>query len=254
MNQKNNPLRIGVFDSGVGGFSSLPFLQHARSPLEIVYYADCELFPFGEKSQAVLYSSLLRAFAYLANQGVDCIFLACHTISIIYEQFLIDSPIPIYPITTAGRKALEKFSKKKILLLGSKSTIHSGYYQKYLESLNISACFEELSAQNLIEAIEKEYSQSYILQLIQEIEAVFETQQMDFLFLGCTHFSLINLLWGERLSKKILDPHAFLMHCLPFIHTSSPTHQNSYEFLNPQFQQKCLQYRASHEPSVFSIR
>lgn len=240
MKQENNPLRVGIFDSGVGGFSCLNYLQSSQMPLEIVYYADQELFPFGEQSQAVLHSSLLRAFAVLINQQVDCIFLACHTISIIYEQFLIDSPIPIYPISLAGRMLLEENRQKKIMLLGSKSTINSGYYQKYLQSFTPSCEYYEYNAQKLIDAIEKEKSKTQLLSLINEIAFCFQENAMDALFLGCTHFSLIHSLWGDSLNKKILDPHHFLRHSLPFIDLSIPSKQNSYSFLNAQMKEKYL--------------
>ena len=42
-------LRLGIFDSGVGGFSVLKALLSTRTDVEIIYLADFARNPYGEK-------------------------------------------------------------------------------------------------------------------------------------------------------------------------------------------------------------
>ena len=43
-------LKIGIFDSGIGGFTILNSLLKTRKDVEVVYLADTQRIPFGNKS------------------------------------------------------------------------------------------------------------------------------------------------------------------------------------------------------------
>ncbi len=42
-------LRLGIFDSGIGGFSVLNSLLSTRTDVEVIYLADIARNPYGEK-------------------------------------------------------------------------------------------------------------------------------------------------------------------------------------------------------------
>ena len=43
-------LKIGIFDSGMGGFTILNSLLRTRKDVEVFYLADTERIPFGSKN------------------------------------------------------------------------------------------------------------------------------------------------------------------------------------------------------------
>ena len=52
-------LKIGIFDSGIGGFTILNSLLKTRKDVEVFYLADTKRIPFGNKnSKAVSYTHL----------------------------------------------------------------------------------------------------------------------------------------------------------------------------------------------------
>ena len=43
-------LKIGIFDSGIGGFTSLDSLMKTREDIEVFYLADTKRVPYGNKN------------------------------------------------------------------------------------------------------------------------------------------------------------------------------------------------------------
>ena len=54
-------LKIGIFDSGIGGFTILNSLLKTRKDVEVIYLADTKRIPFGNKNHheisCLLYTS-----------------------------------------------------------------------------------------------------------------------------------------------------------------------------------------------------
>ena len=63
-------LRLGIFDSGIGGFSVLNSLLSTRTDVEVIYLADVARNPYGEKDNkeirniAIQISNWFKELAY----------------------------------------------------------------------------------------------------------------------------------------------------------------------------------------------
>ena len=74
-----NPLKIGMFDSGIGGLSVLRVLLCQRPDLDIYYWADDAYAPYGSRSDAEIQErsqTITRAFI---EMGIQTIVIACNT-------------------------------------------------------------------------------------------------------------------------------------------------------------------------------
>ncbi|ARP95947.1 glutamate racemase [Bordetella genomosp. 13] len=70
---------IGIYDSGVGGLSTLREIRAALPHEPLVYLADAGYLPYGEKSQDTLERRALAVADYFVSRGVKAIAVACNT-------------------------------------------------------------------------------------------------------------------------------------------------------------------------------
>ncbi len=73
-------LRVGVFDSGLGGLTVVQALRQHIKGAEIYYVADTKHAPYGEKShkQILRYSLDITAY-FLKEYRIDALIIACNT-------------------------------------------------------------------------------------------------------------------------------------------------------------------------------
>jgi len=72
-------VRIGVFDSGVGGLSVLRALREQLPQAELLYVADSGHAPYGEKTDAFVVARSQAIADFLMAQGADMLVVACNT-------------------------------------------------------------------------------------------------------------------------------------------------------------------------------
>jgi glutamate racemase len=189
------PLRVGVFDSGAGGFSVVGSLLRERLFEEIIYYGDTARVPYGTKDPNTVVRYGLEAIEFFNNFDIDILITACNTVSAYaLKEMREKSSYPVYGVITPGVLALTKKVQKKdanILIIATKATIKSNRYQQELKALgyrNVTAIQTGL----FVPVVEEGIFEGKIL------EAMFEhyfgnlhQNPPDVIILGCTHFPLI---------------------------------------------------------------
>ena len=61
--------KIGVFDSGIGGYSVLEKLKELMPNEEYVYYKDSDNLPYGNKTEDELFKIGYDIVSYLVSEG-----------------------------------------------------------------------------------------------------------------------------------------------------------------------------------------
>ena len=74
-------MKIGVFDSGVGGLSVVKSLLHAALFEEIIYFGDTARVPYGIKDKNTIIRYAIEAVEFFQNFELDMIIVACNTVS-----------------------------------------------------------------------------------------------------------------------------------------------------------------------------
>ncbi|OOX94161.1 glutamate racemase [Campylobacter coli] len=186
-------MKIGVFDSGVGGLSVLKSLYEARLFDEIIYYGDTARVPYGVKDKDTIVKFCLEALDFFSKFNIDMLIIACNTASAYaLDALRLRADFPIYGVIDAGVEATKKAlldKNKKILVIATKATIHSKEYQNRLQEqgfTNIDALATGLFVPMVEEGIfEGEFLQSAMRHYFKGIETP------DALILACTHFPLL---------------------------------------------------------------
>lgn len=73
-------MKIGIFDSGIGGLSLLHQAMITLPEVDYVFYADVDNVPYGEKTTRTDKREYVdRAVDFLVSKGCKAIVLACNT-------------------------------------------------------------------------------------------------------------------------------------------------------------------------------
>lgn len=105
---------IGIYDSGIGGLTTLNEIRKAFGTNDFFYYSDNLNHPFGVKTNDELKEIVSQAIEKM-KQRCDVIVLACNTASSVYEK---DDVIKLLP-------PLEDVDKGSSLLMATQSTINN---------------------------------------------------------------------------------------------------------------------------------
>ena len=132
-------MKIGVFDSGVGGLSVLKSLLDSKLFSEIIYYGDTARVPYGNKDKGTIVRFSLECVDFFIPHKIDMLIVACNTVSAYaLNQMQKIAPFPIIGVVESGVLSLSnkiKNKKDSILIIATKATIQSGVYEKNLRKL-----------------------------------------------------------------------------------------------------------------------
>ncbi len=187
-------MKVGVFDSGIGGLTVVKSLLDHQLFEEIIYYGDTARVPYGIKDKNTIIRYGLEAVEFFKNFELGLIIVACNTVSAyaLAEMREISS-CPIYGVVKAGALATSNSLSDKnsnILVLGTNATIKSKAYELELNKLGFTNL--QIKATGLfVPLVEEEIYNGEIL------DATFKHYFKDIkipraIILGCTHFPLIS--------------------------------------------------------------
>lgn len=223
LNDKNN-LPIGVFDSGIGGFTVLKELSKLLPNEKFVYVADSAFFPYGTKSGQEVERLVNRILDYFAQYPVKLIVIACNTASAYCFKSSINN-IPIINCVTPTIEYALSFSNN-ILVLATKATIESKIYENNIEVrlTDDNSIQKYIEASMFVEICENNHknSEESIETAVKNKLSCLNPNAIDVIILGCTHFGLL-----KKQIKGIFQ-NAILVDC------GKPTAQKVYHFLKEQ--------------------
>lgn len=175
-------MRVGIFDSGIGGLTVLKELIAKYPHNQYFYFGDNTHMPYGSKSKEELKKLSQNNIEFLLSKNVDIIIIACGTVSANLGSYLKRKyQIPIYDVISPTIKFLNNSDFNKIGLLATEMTIKSKVFDKVKKELFSVACPLLVP---LIEANEDATMelQKYLKKVPKDIDA---------LVLGCTHYPIL---------------------------------------------------------------
>ena len=190
-------LRIGVFDSGLGGLTVVKSMLSLLSDVEIFYIADTIHAPYGEKTpQQILQYSLDITHTFLDTHQVDALVIACNTAtSAAITQLRIEFPELVIVGTEPGIKpAMQVTQSGKVGILATPATLRGDKYQELADSLYGGTELElfEQACPGLVEQIEAgEVESLETLRMLEGWLSPMREAGVDTIVLGCTHYPLV---------------------------------------------------------------
>lgn len=200
-------MKIGVFDSGLGGLAVARAIMARLPQYDYLYLGDTKRVPYGNRSQETIHQFVGEALQYLFAQDCQLIILACNTASAEALRHSQQHYLPAhYPdrrvlgvLIPAAEAAVESESVKRVGVIATASTVESGSYARELERLKPGVQVFSQAAPLLVPLVENDalqYAWTILADYLQPLKAA----QVDSLVLGCTHYCLL-----KEMARELID-------------------------------------------------
>lgn len=199
-------LRIGIFDSGLGGLTVVKEIANRFNNIEINYIADTKNAPYGEKTEEEILKFSKNITEYLIkNHKIDALVVACNTatsaaINYLREEF---KNLIIIGIEPGVKPAITLSKTGNIAVLATNATIKGQKYKNLLNTLCNNSCTNiySQSCPGLVEQIELGLiDDEQTIKMLENWLLPMKDKSVDTIVLGCTHYPII-----EHNIKKIMD-------------------------------------------------
>ena len=200
-------MKIGFFDSGMGGLTVLKRALEQFPQEDYVYYADSKHAPYGLKTREEVLFYCHQAVRFLLNQGVELIVVACNTAtSIAIKELRASYEVPIIGIEPAVKPAIERAQRigGRVLVTATPLTIKEPKLKTLVEQCGGEACCDLLSLPRLVEwAEEGEFSPEVIVPYLKKELQSFPMSEYRQIVLGCTHFPLFKASFAALMGEEV---------------------------------------------------
>jgi len=207
MQTKPSPFReIGVFDSGVGGFTVLRELQAMLPTARLRYLADTAYAPYGNRSPEEIRARSIAITEHLVARGAELIVVACNTATAhAIEALRARWPALPFVGTEPGIKpAVAATRNGRIGLLATPATAASLRLHALIERHANGREVVVQGCPGIVDRIEAGDLDSVELRaLVERYCAPLRAEGIDTALLGCTHYPLIEPLWQASLGAGV---------------------------------------------------
>jgi glutamate racemase len=194
-------MKIGVFDSGVGGLTVLRALFPRIPNAEYLYLGDTARLPYGSKSQTTIARYAVSSSQFLIDQGSEFLVIACNTASALaldeIRQTAGPHRIPVIGVIGPGAaSAAAATATRDALVIATSATVQSHAYATACRLLGLRSL--EKACPLLVPLVEEgwidhpvtaEVVRIYLSELHRQ--AAEAGLQPDTIVLGCTHYPLL---------------------------------------------------------------
>lgn len=184
-------MRVGIFDSGIGGLTVLNKLSSKYKNNDYIFFGDRINIPYGEKSKKELFILSSKIIDFLISNEVDMIVIACGTVSSNCYKELLDKykNINIVDIISPTVNYINNKKIDNILVIATSKTVDSHIFKNLLKDKNVY----EKACPFLVDMIENNKDI--------KLEESINDKKYDYVLLGCTHYPLIK----DMIKNKTID-------------------------------------------------
>jgi glutamate racemase len=200
-------MKIGIFDSGLGGLVITKSFKELMPEYDYIYYGDTRNLPYGDKDSAQILHYTIDAVKFLISQKCGLIIIACNTATAIALRYIQQKFIPSYApdIKVLGvviptiEEALQN-NTRHVGILATEATVNSHIYKEELQKINPNIEITEIAAPKLVPAIECDNFGEAEKEVMNYFN---QFNNIDSLILGCTHYPLLKTILRQNVSEKI---------------------------------------------------
>lgn len=182
-------MKIGIFDSGLGGLVFLKKLIEQNKYAHFVFYGDYKHNPLGNKNDMQLEKYFDSAMSFFMKEKCDKVIIACNTMASVILKKNLDV---ITPIPFVLNQILTN-EKKKFLILATKKTIKNKIYHNK-NTIDIACPL-------FVKKLEKNPRTDMTKIIDKYLKNV---KDYDGIVLGCTHYSLLIDDLKKYINKDVL--------------------------------------------------
>jgi len=200
-------LKLGIFDSGIGGFTILNSLLETRKDVEVFYLADTKRIPFGNKNFKEIRLIAKEICTFFADKNLDALLIACNTTNACALDILEKNlKVPCFDLINS---VSELVNEQIIGVLATQTTVRSSYYKIAISSEKENLKIFQQECPEFVSEIEKEKLDFCKLNYLSDLYlGPLLNKKIEVLILGCSHYPLIYDFLRKKIDSniKIIDP------------------------------------------------
>ncbi len=197
---------IGIFDSGLGGLTVAHEIMTRLPGESIIYFGDTARVPYGPKSPDTVLRYSREITAWLIEEGVKVVVVACNTATAhALETLQSDFAVPVIGVVRPGARAAARVSASgHIGVIGTAGTIASGAYVRAIHAAREDAAVVATACPLFVPLVEEGWLDDDATRLVaSRYLAPLRTAGVDTLVLGCTHYPLLKPLISQTMGEDV---------------------------------------------------
>jgi glutamate racemase len=217
---------IGICDSGSGGLTVLAALANRLPTQSFVYLGDHANAPYGHRTEAEITKFTVAMLDRLFARGIRLVVLACNTASAIALRKIQEEWLPkahpdrrvlgvLVPMVEAltglpwdrDNPGTSEVGARTVAVFATVRTVASGAYPHQIKLRAKGFKMFQQACPGLVGAIEADAPRDEMREMVkgycQALLSQMEGAKPDAVFLGCTHYPLVEDLFRENLPKGV---------------------------------------------------
>lgn len=191
-------MKIGFFDSGLGGLTILKAVASRLPEYDYEYYGDTSNLPYGDKTEEEIYELTKSGMVHLFERDCMLVIIACNTSSAetlrrLQDTFLVES----YPdrrilgVIIPTVEAVVASGLKQVGMIATRRTVDSHKYERELAKFDNAPRLASVATPGLVPRIEAGEIASAVTFAADIVEGLVLEQEIQGLILGCTHYTTL---------------------------------------------------------------
>ncbi len=196
-NREASDMKIGFFDSGLGGLLLLKAVAKVLPQYDYEFYGDTAHLPYGDRSEEEIYGLTKAGVEHLFARDCLLVIVACNTASAETLRRLQDTILEgeyadrrILGVIIPTVEAMRDANHENIALFATKRTVESGKYERELRKLGAHVSLQSKALPELVPLIEAGKHEEATTLIATEAKLM-QAAGATAIVLGCTHYCLL---------------------------------------------------------------
>ena len=187
-------MKLGVFDSGLGGLLMSKAIAEALPDIDMLYFGDTLHLPYGNRSDEAIRGYTRRAVDAMFEQGCCLIVTACNTVSASCLRWLQQEYVPeawpgrnVIGVVVPTLEAALDGGHKNVGVIATHAIVRSGIYEDELQKIDPTIRLQAQATPLLVPLIEQG-GEAWLPDVLAHYLEGLDLNAMQALILGCTHY------------------------------------------------------------------
>ena len=200
-----SPIKIGVFDSGLGGLSVLKELVAALPSAQFIYVSDAGHCPYGGKRASEITDRAEAITDFLLAQGAKLVVVACNTATIAaIESLRAGYAVSFVGMEPAVKPAAALTKTGVVGVLATGAALAGEKLHKLIERHAVGVRVLTQPCPGLVERVEAgQVDAPETRALVRRYVAPLLAEKADVLVLGCTHYPFLRAVIQAEVGEQV---------------------------------------------------
>jgi len=200
-------MRIGIFDSGLGGLTVARAIVDRLPGLDMVYFGDTARTPYGSKSRDTVIRYACENTDFLIQKGAQLIVMACNTAASVATDILREKyDLPIFEVITPAASLVTSMKNvRKVGIIGTRATINSNVYTDKISTQRPDIRVHAIPCPLLVPLVEEGWiNKPETKMIVKKYLHPLKVRQIDTLILACTHYPILKSIIQKKIGRRVL--------------------------------------------------